>query len=82
MKQQTEPMHPILAKFHEAKEAGFEWADDAIAAFDKRYASRLQFRTAFHMLSYSLALYSGFWWRDNPTRAWEKIWNDLKEQGL
>lgn len=77
-------MHPILAKFHEAKEAGFEWADDAIAAFDEMFASETDFENLHEELTYSKALGDGFMWTSGTRGiwAWAKIYNELNGQGL
>lgn len=79
MKQQTE-MHPILAKFHEAKEAGFEWADDAIKLFDEQIASEnLSYYTK--RARFSTAIGVGFFW-GNSWSKWNLIYESLKKQGL
>lgn len=80
MKQQTEPMHPILAKFHEAKEAGFEWADDAINDFEEDVASSFEKLFASNP-TYSRAIYCGIFWTGKD-RNWFDIHEELEKQGL
>lgn len=81
MKQQTKPMHPILAKFHEAKEAGFEWADDAIAAFDEREAKKWEMTFPLNK-TYSEAIFCGIDWVNHKGFKWVDIYRELTRQGL
>lgn len=73
-------MHPILAKFHEAKEAGFEWADDAIEAFDEDIAKSFEKGFASSP-TYSRAIYCGIFW-SGKGRNWPRIFDELLSQGL
>lgn len=79
MKQQTE-MHPILAKFHEAKEAGFEWADDAINAFDEESANA-ELHFYLKIPKFSTAVGLGFLWGRDFVK-WSEIYEELKAKNL